>query len=735
MEKYIKGIYRKCIYDSKKGYIIGLFKVKDTNDPSMEDYKNKTITFTGTFPALNIDDTYLFFGEPVKHARYGFQYNVNNFERVKPEDIDGVIEFLSSDLFPGIGDKLASKIVETLGLNALELIMEDPTVLSMIPRLSNKKAATIYNNLLKYEQSHTVIVYLTELGFAIKDAMSIYNTYKGNTESVIKENIYSLISDVPEINFSKVDSVALKNGIDHLDRNRVKAIIISVMEKLCFNNGDSYLDVETIFKYVQAFLKVPLMINNFDEYLFELEKENKIIKYNDVYYLFDLFKAEDNVAKEILRKASIDEIKNTKIIPYLEHLEEVFEIKYNDKQKEAIIKALTNNILIITGGPGTGKTTIINAIVKLYQELNDMTFDRAKQDIALLAPTGRASKRMAESTGYPASTIHRFLKCNKDNNEFAVNEENKDQSKLIIVDEVSMIDILLLDSLFKGINEDARIIFVGDKNQLPSVGPGQVLKDIIDSDIVNVVKLDLLYRQDENSYINKLAIEIKDNELNEHFLDPKSDYQFLKCTKLSLRDNLKKICIQLVEKGYGYRRLQILAPMYHGENGIDNLNNELQNIFNPPSRVKKEIVYGDVIYRQNDKVLQLVNQPDDNIYNGDIGIIKDIITKDNKTEILIDFEGNEVLYKQADFNKFKHGFIISIHKSQGSESEMVILPICTSYNRMLYRKLLYTAVTRAKKKLIVIGEPMAFIACVENNNEYIRDTSLKERILELLNKK
>ena len=191
MEKYIKGIYRKCIYDSKKGYIIGLFKVKDTNDPSMEDYKNKTITFTGTFPALNIDDTYLFFGELVKHARYGFQYNVNNFERVKPEDIDGVIEFLSSDLFPGIGDKLASKIVETLGLNALELIMEDPTVLSMIPRLSNKKAATIYNNLLKYEQSHTVIVYLTELGFAIKDAMSIYNTYKGNTESVIKENIYS----------------------------------------------------------------------------------------------------------------------------------------------------------------------------------------------------------------------------------------------------------------------------------------------------------------------------------------------------------------------------------------------------------------------------------------------------------------------------------------------------------------------------------------------------------------
>lgn len=734
MEKYLKGVYKRKIYETEKGYLVGLFKVKDTNDPDLEDYKGKTITFTGIFPSLNIDDTYLFFGELVKHQRYGKQYNVLEYERVKPEDSDGVIEFLSSDLFPGIGEKLATNIVSKLGVKALELILEDPTVLGEIPKLSNKKAATIYNNLLKYEQSHAVITYLTELGFAIKDAMAIYNVYKGNTESVVKENIYNLITDVKEISFSKVDAVALKQGVDHLDKNRVKAIIISMMEKIVFQAGDTYLDIETIFKYVQSYLRAVLSTNEFDEYLYELEKENKIIKYNDVYYLYDVFKAENNVAKEVLRKASIDEIKNSKIIPYLEHLEEIFEINYNDKQKEAIIKALTNNILIITGGPGTGKTTIINAIVKLYQELNDMTYDRAKEDIALLAPTGRASKRMTESTGYPASTIHRFLKWNKDNNEFAVNEENKDTSKLIIVDEVSMIDILLLNSLFKGIREDAQIIFVGDKNQLPSVGPGEVLKDIINSDIVNVVKLNHLYRQDENSYINRLALEIKDNELSENFLEPKSDYQFLQCSKLSLRENLKKICIQLVEKGYSYRRLQILAPMYHGENGIDNLNIELQNIFNPPSRIHKEINYSDVIYRVNDKVLQLVNQPDDNVYNGDIGIIKDIITKDNKTEILIDFDGNEVLYKQSDFNKFKHGYVISIHKSQGSESEMVVLPMCTSYNRMLYRKLLYTGVTRAKKKLIVIGEPQAFISCIQNNNEYIRNTSLKERILELLNK-
>ena len=734
MEKYLKGVYKRKIYETEKGYLVGLFKVKDTNDPDLEDYKGKTITFTGIFPSLNIDDTYLFFGELVKHQRYGKQYNVLEYERVKPEDSDGVIEFLSSDLFPGIGEKLATSIVSKLGVKALELILEDPTVLGEIPKLSNKKAATIYNNLLKYEQSHAVITYLTELGFAIKDAMAIYNVYKGNTESVVKENIYNLITDVKEISFSKVDAVALKQGVDHLDKNRVKAIIISMMEKIVFQAGDTYLDIETIFKYVQSYLRAVLSTNDFDEYLYELEKENKIVKYNDVYYLTDVYKAEANIAKTLIRLASKEEIKNDKLESYLNQLEKVYSIKYNEKQKEAIIKALTSNVLVITGGPGTGKTTIINAIVNLYREINNLSFEILKEEVQLLAPTGRASKRMAESSGLPASTIHRFLKWNKDNNEFAVNEENKDNSKLIIVDEVSMIDVLLLDSLFKGINDDAKIIFVGDKNQLPSVGPGEVLKDIIDSDLVNVVKLNHLYRQDENSYINRLALEIKDNELSENFLEPKSDYQFLQCSKLSLRENLKKICIQLVEKGYSYRRLQILAPMYHGENGIDNLNIELQNIFNPPSRIHKEIAYSDVIYRVNDKVLQLVNQPDDNVYNGDIGIIKDIITKDNKTEILIDFDGNEVLYKQSDFNKFKHGYVISIHKSQGSESEMVVLPMCTSYIRMFYRKLLYTGVKRAKKKLIVIGEPQAFIACIQNNNEYIRNTSLKERIIELLNK-
>jgi len=339
---------------------------------------------------------------------------------------------------------------------------------------------------------------------------------------------------------------------------------------------------------------------------------------------------------------------------------------------------------------------------------------------------------MSESTHLPAMTIHRFLKWNKETGEFGVNEYNKDYSHLIIIDEVSMIDINLFHNLLKGLTNNIKLILVGDYNQLPSVGPGNVLKELIDSEIIDTVHLDLLYRQDENSYINTLALEIKNNDLNENYLEKKSDYNFLICNQESLKSNLKKICSQVIDKGYDYKRLQLMAPTYHGENGIDNLNKELQSIFNPADENKKELNLGDITYRENDKILQLVNMPDENIYNGDIGVIKDIVysnkSKSGKNEIHIDFDGNLVSFTPKDFNKFKHGYIISIHKSQGSEFEMVIMPICNSYKRMLYRKLIYTGITRAKKKLILLGDPNAFKFSVTNNIEYIRKTSLLEKI-------
>lgn len=736
MKIYIKGNFKKTIFKSDKGYVIGLFRVKETNSAELEDFINKTITFTGYFHELNEEDMYIFYGESLEHPKYGFQFQVSEYERVKPEDKDGLIEFLSSDLFPGVGDKMAAAIVDTLGLDVLDKIMEDPAILNLVPKLTSKKATSIYNSLIKYNESSATIIYLTELGFSMKDAMSIYNVYKNMTKDIIEKNIYSIIDNVDELSFLKVDDIAMKQGINPDDSNRVKATIMYVVKNLVFSNGDTYLEYGDIIKNVELYLRTELNTDYFDDNLFELEKENKIIKYDEHYYLADIWKAEDYVANKIIKLASRENKVYPKLNNYLSHLEETTGIIYNDKQKEAIMKALQSNILIITGGPGTGKTTIIKAIVELYSELNKLSNDQLTEKLALLAPTGRASKRMSESTNLPASTIHRFLKWNKETNKFAVDEYTPDKSSFIIVDEVSMIDINLLDSLFKGLTDNIQVVLVGDYNQLPSVGPGQVLKDLIESDVIDTVHLDLLYRQDENSYINTLAIEIKDNDLSEKFLETRSDYTFLECNGSSIKENLKKLCKQVLNKGYDYKRVQLMAPMYHGENGIDNLNIELQKIFNAPSDDKREIIYGDVTYRENDKILQLVNMPDLNVFNGDIGVIKSIIyantSKSGKNEIDIDFDGNVVKYVPKDFNKFKHGYIISIHKAQGSEFEMVILPICNSFKRMLYRKLLYTAITRAKKKLIILGEPSAFVYSVNNGNEYIRKTSLLDKIANIL---
>ena len=736
MKKFIKGVFKKTIYRSDRGYIIGLFKVKDTNSDDLKDFINKSITFTGYFHELNEEEKYTFYGEGVEHPKYGFQFAVTEYEKSKPEDKEGLVEFLSSDLFPGIGEKIAESIVDILGLDALNKILEDRAVLNLVPKLTSKKMETIYNNLLKYNESSAIIIYLTELGFSMKDAMNIYNFYKKITKDIIESNIYSILDNIEEISFIKVDEIALKEGINLDDKNRVKATIIYIMKNLIYSNGDTYLEYGDIIKNVELYLKTELNTTYFDDCLFELEKDNKVIKYNDHYYLTSIWKSEDYVANKIVKLSLLEPKNYPKLETKLSNLEKELNIIYNDKQKEAIKKALTNSISIITGGPGTGKTTIIKAIVELYTELNKLSYENAMKEIALLAPTGRASKRMTESTNLQASTIHRFLKWNKETNKFAVDEFNPDKSKFIIIDEMSMLDISLLDSLFKGLTNNIQIVFVGDYNQLPSVGPGQVLKDLIESEVIDTIHLDLLYRQDENSYINTLAIEIKNNDLAESFMETKSDYTFLDCSSSMIKESLKKICKQIIDKGYDYKKLQLMAPMYHGENGIDNLNKELQNIFNPASNDKDELIVGDVVFRENDKILQLVNMPEENVFNGDIGIIKRIvysnISKSKKNEIHVDFDGNIVKYTPKDFNKFKHGYIISIHKSQGSEFEIVVLPVCNNYRRMLYRKLIYTAVTRAKRKLIIIGEPQAFVYAVNNDNEYIRKTSLLDRINNIL---
>ena len=732
MKEFIKGKYIKSIYKSDKGYIIGTMKVIDTNISDAYDYLDKSLTFTGYFPELKEEENYLFYGEMIDHPKYGIQFNVTESELILPDTKDGLITFLSSDLFPGIGEKLAEKIVNTLGENCLDRILNEKGVLNLVPKLSNKKANTIINTLNEYSKSHRTIVSLTDLGFIMKDAMSIYNYYKEYIFEVLKENPYDIIDNVEEVTFLKIDKIRHNLNIEENNKQRIKACIFYIINSLLFEKGDTYLLIDEITKRVNDYLKIEIEIEQFLNYIDELILEDKIVIEEEKIYTKKIYEAEEIISSTLKQLANKEKNKIKKLDEKIELIEKEDNITYNEKQKEAIKSALENNIVVITGGPGTGKTTIIKTIVKLYSLIYEKENDSLYKDLALLAPTGRASKRMMESSNLPASTIHRFLKWDKESNSFMINEDNKDNSKLIIVDEASMIDTLLMASLLNGLTKNIRLILVGDKNQLPSVGPGNVLKDIIESDIVKTVYLDLLYRQSEESYIPVLAEEIKNNALSDNFLNKKDDYLFLECKKEVIVNSIETIAKQLKDKGYDSKRCIFLAPMYAGINGIDNLNKILQNIFNPKDINKKEIKVGDVIYREQDKILQLVNNPDENVFNGDVGYIEYILKEEESTskknEIYINFDGNIVKYMPKDMNKIKHGFIISIHKSQGSEFELVVMPICMSYYRMLYRKLIYTAVTRAKQKLIIIGEKQAFLYAVSNENEMIRKTSLKEKL-------
>ena len=499
------------------------------------------------------------------------------------------------------------------------------------------------------------------------------------------------------------------------------------MNDLCFKNGDTFLYFDEIYDGVIKLLDYEFSKDEFYDILIEIANTGKIKIEEDEYYLKEYFDSENNIANTIYHLTNKNDTKYKKIEKEIESLENYFGVSYNEKQILAIKNAYEKNFSIITGGPGTGKTTIIKAIVELYRRLHKYSYDELTSKLILLAPTGRAAKRMSESCLLPAYTIHRFLKWNKESNKFLVNESNKSNAEFVIIDEVSMIDVNLLDNLFKGLSKNIKIVMIGDYNQLESVGPGKVLKDLIDSDMINVTFLNELYRQDENSYIATLASEIKKNDLSEDFLTKKEDYSFIEANASNLKKYIEKVCLMAIEKGYSSDDIQLLAPMYKGENGIDNLNKLLQSIFNP-DRGQNSIVSKDVIYRENDKILQLENDPDNNVFNGDIGYIMDI----TGSTITVDFDGNIVKYTPKDFIKIKHGYAISIHKAQGSEFKLVILPIIFSYRIMLYKKIIYTAVTRARNNLTIIGDPSSFVYAVNNENVYERKTKLKDRLLSYL---
>lgn len=720
---FVKGKYERKIYrNDENGFTVGIISIKET-DLEKED----NIIFTGYFPEIIEQEMYFMEGEIIDHSKYGEQLSVKNYEKLKIETKEKLIEYLSSDLFPGIGKKIAKKIVDEYGMDAIKIILDDKNTLIKL-NINQKKINSLYENLQKYEESHTIIVALTEMGFSMKEALKIYNTYGTNTILHIENNIYALIDDVNDLSFVKIDKLREKFKIDKNSDSRIEAGIIYTMKNFLFQTGDSYMSYEEIGYQTQKLLEIE--ISNLDQFLENLELEGRIIRNKGNFYLFDYYEAECNIRdffKTALRKKDY-EYKN--IDAHINELERDNRIIYNDLQKEAIKKGVTSNALIITGGPGVGKTTIVRTITELFKNLE--VGDLSK--IALLAPTGRASKRLSEATKLPAMTIHRFLKWNKETDQFMMNEYNKSEAKFVIVDETSMIDLLLFDNLLKALNQSVRLIMVGDYFQLPSVSPGQILKDLIESEYIPKIELNTLYRQKEDSFIPTLASFIKNGEVGEFLFEKHSDYNFIELNEDNIVEGVIQITQKIMGKGYKYSEFQIMAPMYKGKNGIDNLNKELQKLLNP-SKGLFEIRFFDAIFRKGDKVIQLINIPDESIYNGDIGIIEDVISErvseSGKNEIHVNYDGTKMKYLPSDFHTIRHAYAISIHKSQGSEFKYVVMPICRTYKRMLYRKLIYTGITRAKSKLFLIGDKEAFIYSIKNNSANDRRSTLKERICDL----
>ena len=716
---YIIGSFKKYIFNGNNGYVVGLFKVKDASS-NYKDYINTTITFTGYFHELNENDTYKLFGTVSNHNKYGEQFICSSYERVMPEEKDSIVEFLSGGLFKGIGKKKAERIVSVLGEKTLEIILNNPDNLLLIPTVTKKNIDTLYNTLLEYESSYNTILKLTEIGFSTKNSMIIYNKFKQNIINIIDNDIYKIYFEIKDISFKQIDKIALNNSYTKDDERRITACIYYVLEELTNTIGNSYFSIDEIYYYTKRALNIELIDSTFIDCLNKLILDLKVVKDKEKYYLKNIYDSEEYIVKRIRYLMNLDDLKYKNLDKYINSLELINNISYDDNQLIAIKNAIIKNFLVITGGPGSGKTTITKSIVNLYRDINKLTYDKMTSEVALLAPTGREEKRLSEATLYPAMTIHRFLKWNKESNKFSINEYNKSSAKFVIIDEASMVDISLFDSLFRGLSVDTKIILIGDYNQLPSVGPGQVLKDIIDSKFVDVCYLDKLHRQKEGSNIIDLAYSFNDGNIDKNIFNKDEDLTFVETDDIAFE--IKKISKNFVN--IDYKDFQVLAPMYKTIYGIDNLNKILQNIFNSKDKNKKEIKLEDIIYRENDKVLQLTNMPEDNVFNGDIGIIHEIKNK----EIIIDFDGNLVKYTPSTYKNFKHGYVISIHKSQGSEFDNVILLVNKSYSKMLYRKLYYTAITRSKKNLIILGSIDALYNASINNTSTDRKTTLKQKL-------
>lgn len=702
--------------------------------------KKELTTVTGNLAGVNPGESLEITGQWEHNKKFGAQFKVEKFNTIVPSTINGIEKYLGSGLIKGVGPIMAKRIVRFFGLDTLVVIEETPDKLSEVNGIGLKRVSMITKAWEEHREIKEIMIFLQGHGVSATYSAKIFKQYGSASIEVVKSNPYRLASDIRGIGFITADGIARNMGIAPDSIMRAEAGVIYVLHELT-TEGHVYYPfapltdkaaemlqvgrevvaeaMAKLFAEKRLVLEEPLKQNQFAQNAQELPDVHKAV------YLPSLYMAETGLTRKLLslqqspfNRRSIDSEKA------LAWSEAQLKIKLAEKQKEAIISSIQNKISIITGGPGTGKTTIIRAIIRIFRTMG--------LQVLLTAPTGRAAKRMQEATGREAKTIHRLLEYNIRQGGFQKNQESPLEADVVIVDESSMIDTALMYSLVKAIPAHAALLLVGDINQLPSVGPGSVLKDMIDSGIFPVTTLDEIFRQAGKSKIVVNAHRINQGEFPDIRIPPpgtKTDFYFILADEPEKAiERILTLCQKRIPKGFGYhpvRDIQVLTPMHRGELGVANLNVRLQEILNPRESI---IIKGYKVFKIDDKVMQVTNNYDKEVFNGDVGRI--ISIDQEEQEIRVDFDRRVVTYEFSEIEDLVLAYAVSIHKSQGSEYPVVIIPVMMQHYMLLQRNLLYTAITRGKKLVVLVGSKKALAIAVRNNKTQNRCTRLRERLSE-----
>ena len=750
----IKGYVEKIIYtNSDNGHTI--LDVSLTSDeikrlqaecPDYADDIDEEMVCVGTLHLINAGEYVVFNGDFTVHQTYGLQFKVTSYEESRPEDMDSIERYLGSGAIKGVGPALAARIVRHFKMDTFRVIEENPEELSQVKGISNRMAMEIADQVAEKKGMRNAMLFLGKLGIGMNLAVKIYKEYGEKVYEIIEHNPYKLADDMEGVGFKIADEIARNSGMELDSPFRIKSGILYALSA-AVSAGHTYYPMDALIEEAGRLLGV--FIAKPEEILTDLMIDRKVMV-RDVdgikaVYLYSVYHTELAIAQRLFALKFEDMPDEKAFDKDLHSIEKEENITLESMQREAVRASAGSGIVVITGGPGTGKTTTINTIIRY--------FERKGMDIMLAAPTGRAAKRMTEATGHEAQTIHRMLELSGilsdeiSNASFERNETNPLETDVVIIDEMSMVDIFLMNSLLKAIADGTRLILVGDANQLPSVGPGNVLKDIIASGCFNTVRLAKIFRQEEAGDIVVNAHKINEGELFE--IGPSSrDFPFIRRTDANAIINALVTLVKVKLPAYtdcSPNDVQVLTPTRKGSLGVERLNTVLQQYLNPPSNSKVEKEIGSIIFREGDKVMQIKNnykipwevrgrngipiETGMGVFNGDMGIVDNINLYLSEMTVRFD-EERDVTYTFKETDELEHAYAVTVHKSQGSEYPAVVLPLLDGPRMLMNRNILYTAVTRARKCICIVGSEQTFYNMISNENEQKRFSSLDVRIKE-----